>query len=174
MRHSSVLAVCAACLACSDAGVGLGGAVYSGEFSGPYVETFTVNRDGGVHTCLITFTVSGTITVDLQESGGSVTGEGRVEGNETPVGISGEPLCGPQAVGRKIDMDGVVTGSAADFRFSAQHVVNAPVPVTNGVAFVGALSDGVVTGTLRVSRSSGPHESGMTSVASTTLEVTLQ
>jgi hypothetical protein len=49
-----------------------------------------------------------------------------------------------------------------------------PVFVKNSVSFSGALSGGIIVGVLTVSRTQGPHASGMTGVATATLNVTLQ
>jgi hypothetical protein len=162
-----IAALLIAAVGCSDSGPA-GGTSYRGSYSGQLVENFTAN--GG--TCTITFAVSGTVDLQLVDNGSSVTGTGSVKNTEASPAASGS-LCAPQAVGRTLDLGGPISGTSASLQFTGETVVPTPVFSKNTLSFSGSRSGAAVTGTVMISRATGPHPSGMTSTASVSIPVTL-
>lgn len=155
--------------ACTDAGPK--GTPFQASFSTPYVETCT---NAGTVICTISFTASGTVTIWLESLTGEVTGTAKTDFTESVESVSPPNGCAPQAVGHTQGYTTTVTGTVDDIRFSAERLVPGPVRSHNAVSFMGTLSDAEINGSLTITRTDGPHPSGMTSSASATVAVVLK
>jgi hypothetical protein len=169
MRAIATVVVLAWGAACSDAGPK--GTLFQGSFSTPYVETYT---KGGAVFCTITFTATGSVEVRLDALTGQVTGSADVDFAEDVQSVSPAHECGPQAVDHQQGYTATVSGPTNDIRFSAQRLVQGEVQSLNAVSFVGSLSGTEINGSLTITRTDGPHPSGMISSASATVAVVLR
>lgn len=169
MTQVRLLLAALCCAACSDQGPK--GTLFQATFSTPYVETYTNN---GSVICTITFTASGTVKVWLESLSGETTGTGQVDFTEEVQSVSPPTGCAPQAVNHNQGYTATVSGTTDDFHFAAERVVATPVHSRNEVSFAGSLVEGEIDGSLTISRSDGPHASGMTSTASATVAVVLK
>ena len=156
-----------------------GGTIYSGGYSGTMVET-TVSTSltgGGTFACANSYIVSGTLSMQLQVSGSLVTGTATITGTERETGVSGDSSCR-----RKDDLtvgwSRPVSSPPSALAFSDQRTsANGAYSVTNRMSFSGALSNGVITGTLSFSVSGAGTIGGATSVSqngSSAMSVTLR
>ena len=169
MRAILTVVVLAWCAACSD--VGPKGTLFQASFSTPYVETYT---NGNVVICTITFNATGSVKVWLDVVTEQVTGSADVEFTESVQSVSPTNQCAPQAVDRRQGYSATLSGPTSDIRFAAQRLVESPVRSLNTVSFVGSLSGTEIDGSLTLTRTDGPHPSGMTSSASATVGVVLK
>jgi hypothetical protein len=126
---------------------------YSGSFSGQMVvtQTFTALLAGGVGTydCLHTHAYGGTMTVTLEESNGTTTGKMQQDGTDTSLGVSGGPLCSSPGPGNFLFFFCTLTGPPSDLSCGSQTTAtNGSRTSTVTHRFSGALSGGVITGTV--------------------------
>lgn len=127
------------------------GSSYTGSYSGVMVETTigTSLTGGGTFPCTNTYTLSGTLTMRLTQSGSSVTGSAVVTGTQRETGVSAG--CQPKG-DSSTDWSPAISGSSSDLRFSDRRTaVNGGYSVTNQAGFTGALSNGIITGSLSFS-----------------------
>jgi hypothetical protein len=129
---------------------------------------------GGSTTCTNTYTLSGTLTLRVTESGTSVTGSAVVAGTQHETAVS----AGCQAKGdSSTDWLPAISGSASNLGFSDRRTaVNGGYSVTSQAGFAGALSNGVITGSLSfsVSASGTIGSTSTTQNGSTAMSVTLR
>ena len=180
MRATALAVACAMCLACSATDlVGGGGTTYSGPFSGQLSRSTAGqgNSGGGVISCVNTYTLSGTLSMTLTQSGTAVAGSGSLNGAETETGKSGDPTC-PLYGNKTIAWSGPVTGTTTALSFLEQSVsTNGSYVQTNKATFSGTLAGGTVAGTLTMSwAGSGvlPNATFVTQSGASTMTVTLR
>jgi hypothetical protein len=151
---------------------------YTGTYSAQVVES-TVSTSltgGGTFPCTNTYTMSGTLTMTINEAAGATIGSAQIAGTQVETTHSSGDSC--KAKG---DLSTVwspkLTGSTTDLHFDEQNVsTNGAYVVTSKTSFAGALSGGVVTGVLGFSVSGSGTIGGVTSIVqsySSTMTVTL-
>ncbi len=151
-------------------------------FTGPYtaqVVESTVSTSltgGGTFPCTNTYTMSGTLTMMIDETGSAVVGSAQVVGTQVETAHSSGPSC--LAKGNlTTSWAPTLAGTTTDLKFAAQNVAtNGAYVVTSKTSFAGALSGGVVTGVLGFSVS-GVGTIATTSIVqgySSTMSVTLR
>jgi hypothetical protein len=145
---------------------------YSGSYSVSYDRNFTRRADG-TPTCGYTVLAAGSITANVKNDNGTVSGSFDVRGTDTVTatrcGATG-PTVGDRAPST---YQFSVAGSAASFSGTTQNVGNnGTLTVTQSFGFAGALSGSTVTGTVTLnSRIDGSTEFG---VGGATTGVTLR
>jgi len=118
---------------------------YEGTFSGEL-------SWGPSPNCSVTLAFRGSMQIALEESGGSVSGDGYGVITEQTVSSRSPACSGDFRIGDTIA--GPITGTASNFMFGQPESVNAAVGQGNcggGRIFVGSLNGGVSTGTLTLS-----------------------
>jgi hypothetical protein len=141
------IALCAASTGCDSLGLGDDATTYSGDFSGSLVYTTT-----GRVSCHTMFTVTGTVDVQLDQTGDVVTGEGEVSVRETAVSWD-PPPCGGPAPNRRWDGTADITGSAANFQFSHENIASGAIALTTTTSFTGSLAGGAINGVVTINHS---------------------
>jgi hypothetical protein len=174
----------AASLLCAACGVGTTDVsttakTYTGSYSAQVVES-TVSTSltgGGTFPCTNTYTMSGTLTMTLDQVGGAMIGSAQIIGIQTETAHSSAASCkakGDLSTGWSPKL----TGTTADIRFEDQNIAtNGAYAVTSETSFAGTLSDGIVTGTLGFSVAGSGTIGGVTSIVqsySSTMSVTLR
>jgi hypothetical protein len=180
MRTSfTVAAIClsAAC-AGSTTGVVPTAKTYSGTYSAQVVESTvsTSLQGGGTFPCTNTYTMSGTLTMTIDQVSGVLVGSAQVVGTQKEIAYSAASTCKPKG-----DLNTgwfpKLTGTSSDLHFDDQVVaVNGGYTVTTRTSFAGALSGGVVNGTLGFSVAGSGVIDGVSAVTqsySTTMTVSL-
>ena len=154
------------------------GTVYAGPLNGQMTLTETATGTGGVTSvCSSVRSIGGTITVTLQQASGTVSGQAMASAMEAV--ISRTPTCngdGPGGVGA-IAFSCAVTGSSASLGCMEQRTSSSAPGFSETVAFAfsGALSGGVISGTVTYGRSgSGTPQGTASFTSSTTFPVTLR
>ena len=145
---------------------------FRGSFAGgQYVETLTSPQ--GL-TCTTVYSLSGEVRLNLKDSGSSVSGEGTVDINESPV--SGTPGCGMLGPPRRFDVGGPISGTMSSFSFSGSYTsTGAGVSDVTQVRFTGSISNNTGSGTVTVEYSGTGvgEQTGNTTTGSGTVNVTL-
>lgn len=151
---------------------------YKGQYSMQVVEsTVTVSlQGGGTFPCTNTYTMSGTITLKVDQATGGES-NAIVDGTQTEIAHSTAESCKAKGnLTTKWSPKLIVSGN--DLRFDDQSVAtNGAYGVTSKVTFAGTLSNGTVTGVLGLSVSGSGVIGGTASVSqnySTTVNVTLR
>lgn len=151
---------------------------YTGQYSVQVVEsTVTVSlQGGGTFPCTNTYTMSGTLTLRVDQSTGAES-NAMVDGTQTEIAHSTGDSC--KAKGDlSTKWSPKLSVSGGEFRFDDQQVAtNGGYGVTSRVTFAGTLSNGTVTGVLGLSLSGSGVIAGTASVSqsySTTVNVTLR
>jgi hypothetical protein len=158
---------------------------YSGSVNGQMTVTLTiVPTTSPTNVCQFLRVFSGTLSLTLtQASDGTVTGTGVTTGTQTGTAITQSPLCTSTFGTVGFDWNRPVTGPSANLAFNGQTVVNRTPAgtgtVTNTISFAGALSGGVISGTLTVSEAESlvfpdPQVASVTGGGSTSVSVTLR
>ena len=177
MRSILCITLCELAAGCAKSADGPNGdhKSYTGPYSGQYTET-TVSSlaTGGFQTCTNTFTLSGTLTLTLEQTGDNVTGNASVSGLETETAHGGPAQC-PSKGNIQMLQDASVNSSVSNLQFSKDIVSQGSFVVTVSDSFTGALAGGTVTGTLTWSRNGTGTTQGssVTSHATTAMSVTL-
>jgi hypothetical protein len=96
---------------------------------------------GPVNVCTLTWTLAGTVNIDLKQNG---TGDANVQGTQTEVGIAGN--CIPSTPG-PLNAQMPVTGGPSAIAFSVSRPGGA---TTYNYRFSGALAGNNITGTLTI------------------------
>jgi hypothetical protein len=109
----------------------------------------------GTNSCASTRSIAGTLTVEFEQHGdGSVTGTGSTTGTETEIANTG-PVCQATFGTNGFSYRGPVTGSTGNLTFNEQKIIPgtnpATITFTNTIVFTGAMSNGVITGTVTYS-----------------------
>ena len=149
-----------------------------GPFDGQFVQTQTTTHGIGggkfaAITCVNSFTISGTVNMEVIQAGDSLHGSGALDGVETETGKSGDPTC-PLIGNRTIGSSPTIATTASALTFS-NTVTNPPSMLT--ASFTGVLSNRVVTGALTWTRAQSQALGGggaTMSNASATMNVTLR
>ena len=150
---------------------------YKGSYSAQVVES-TVSTSltgGGTFPCTNTYTMSGTLTMTIDEASGSTIGPAQIAGTQIETAHSTGTSC--KAKGDlPTSWSPKVTGTTTDLRFDDQNVSTYDgYAVTSKTSFTGALSNGIVTGVLGFSVA-GSGTIGTTSIVqsyTSTMSVTL-
>ena len=180
MRSYLTAAAMCACMACASAtDVSSTAKTYSGVYSTQVVES-TVSTSltgGGTFPCTNTYTMSGTITMTIDQAAGAVAGSAHVVGTQKETAHSSGSSCVAKG-DLTTDWNPRVSGTTSSLRFDDQSVsTNAGYAVTARTSFTGSLSGSVITGTLGFSVAGSGTFGGVTSVAqnySASTSVTLQ
>lgn len=159
---------------------------YSGPFNGPLSVTQEVNapRPDGViisTTCVINYSLNGTMKMTLEEPSGPATGQVDGSGAATQTSQTGGPTCNGPGPVSNLSWTCAVTGTADNLGCTEQRTSTSG-GVTSAITFrfAGALSGGVIAGTVtytNMSQGGGPGPNGpFTSkdTGSTTFAVTLR
>lgn len=180
MRAYLLVASCLMCGACAASTTDASSKTktYRGTYSSQVVES-TVSTSltgGGTFPCTNTYTMSGTLTMTIDESGNPASlGSAEVNGTQTHTAHSGGASCLAKS-NLTTGWAPTLTGTTSALQFAAQNVAtNGSYVVTSRTSFAGALSGGVVTGVLGFSVS-GAGTIGATSIVqsyTTTMNVTL-
>jgi len=126
--------------------------VYTGTFATQFILVTDGSNNQGPYGCQSTRAVNGTVTMELLEGNGAVTGTASVTASEAQIALTGSPgLCGGSVGTTGWGFKAAVTGTPANLAFSQQVASggnNAGVVTnqTQTVAFTGALAGGGVTG----------------------------
>ena len=128
--------------------------------------------------CASTTAISGTLTITLeQQTNGTVTGRGSTTGTQTEIAFTASPLCQALPGPAPFNTGGPITGATGNFGFSSVSSGTGPTPgggsvtVTNTTTFSGALSGGVISGTMthtQVSAGQGSPSGGPINGSGTT------
>jgi hypothetical protein len=163
---------------------------FSGSFNGEVVMTTMTTTQSGISTCVSVRSIVGTMTIQLvQRADGTVTGTGSTNGTQTETAVTQSPLC--PAAGTltnsgpiPFDNGGPLTGTAANIAFDRQTTNTGSsgtvtLTVTTTFAFTGALSNGVIAGTVTYSlvgdgQQNPPLNGTIINRGSTTFAVTLR
>ena len=151
---------------------------YTGPFSAEVVESTVTTSllGGGTFPCTNTFTMSGTLTMIVDQAGAAVTGSARLVGTQKETAHSSGSNCTYKG-DLPILWAPTLSGTSSDLRFADQYVsTNGTYAVTNKTSFAGTLSGGVVTGVLGFSVS-GTGTIGTGSIVqsySSTMTVTMR
>jgi hypothetical protein len=180
MRTSLLFAGSLLCGACSagTTDVSASAKTYVGPFSAEVVESTVTTSltGGGTFPCTNTYTMSGTMTMTVDEAGGAVRGSARLVGIQKETAHSNGSSCTNKG-DLPISWSPTLTGTSSDLRFADQYVAtNGAYAVTNKTSFAGTLSGGVVTGLLGFSVS-GTGTIGTSSIVqsySSTMSVTMR
>jgi hypothetical protein len=120
------------------------------NYTGSFTAQRTVQRAyrplvGAVQICSWTHAISGTVTLELKESGGSVSGEAQFTGNENQVAATCEPMMDrPFTWGGNHEL--AVSGTTGSFSASVQRpFTNAQGTITNSLSLTGSKSGDTVT-----------------------------
>jgi hypothetical protein len=123
-----------------------GGSLYTGTFEGE----MTITQTPGALTCTWTRSIRGSMNIDLEQSGGSVSGSGHGEATVTITARTG--ACGGDGPGLGDGgIDGPITGTTSSFMFGTPPALNPSAgqgECGGGRLFVGSLNGDVITGTL--------------------------
>jgi hypothetical protein len=175
--------VAAICLSAACAGSTTGvspstAKTYSGTYSAQVVESTvsTSLQGGGTFPCTNTYTMSGTLTMTIDQVSGALIGSAEIVGTQKEIAYSAAPTC--KAKGDlPTGSSSTLTGTSSDLHFDVQTVaVNGGYTVTTRKSFAGALSGGVVNGTLAFSVAGSGVIDGVSAVTqsySTTMTVSL-
>ncbi len=169
---------CGACAGDASTGTTSTAKTYTGPYSAQVVES-TVSTSlsgGGTFPCTNTYTMSGTVTLTIDDATGAMVGSAQIVGTQVETAFSSGASC--QA---KADLSTAwspkLTGTSVDLHFDDTNVsTNSGYVVTSKTTFSGALASGVVTGALGFSVS-GSGTLGTTSIVqsyTTTMNVTLR
>src|SRR5258708_5575029 len=170
--------LCTPCAATTTTDASSTAKPYTGQYSAQVVESTisTSLTGGGTFPCTNTYTMSGTLTMTIDQAGGVVVGSAQVVGSQVETAHAGGTSCVAKG-DLSTHWSPTLTGTTADLRFADQTVVpNGSYSVTSKTSFAGALSGGVVTGVLGFSVA-GSGTIGTTSIVqsySTTMNVTLR
>ncbi len=123
------------------------GDVYRGTFS----STATINLGG----CARTDTLAGTLVIELDATGGSISGHGEIRDGSGQVTASTCPgvSAGPIGDGRWGMPDGPVSGTESSLRFESRDNVQSLQPgvrLDRTFTFLGALSGSTITGQIEM------------------------
>lgn len=122
---------------------------YTGSLSGQVVFTQT----SGNLTCDSTRALAGTLTITLED--GTANGKASVTGTYSEISFT--PSCSPIGTQSQLSFGGDVMGTPAALAFAEQRSFTSTTPATvtstTGVSFTGALSGGVITGSLAYTES---------------------
>jgi len=125
---------------------------YAGSFNSSITRTITTFGGTTSTTCTYTSAFTGTMKIVIVPPGDKDVTHAEIRGNETETSRSGGALCNPQPFNAPISWNVPVTGpdSALTFTQSTTNTSTQPavVTVTDTLAFTGALSGNVITGTL--------------------------
>jgi hypothetical protein len=152
MRSIVVLGtLCLAILGCDGDGADPDRVTLDATFSGPFAETYNYQSltGGGSSSCVVSYSMAGTVSLELDEPGGTGPGRVEVEWTETMTGKTGNG-CGGEGGNRNGGMSGDLTGTHADFRFSDQRVSTGPLPVTTRLDVAGSQTDDGATATVTI------------------------
>lgn len=149
---------------------------FNGAFSGQIVSTIV-----GIATCIVTRSVNGTMKIGLEsQSSTSVSGRGEITGTDV---VISQTCDGPNHAG-SFTQSFPITGTPAALGFREEHTENRPSDFEPGqtttsttiLSFQGALSGGVITGTLTYTEKSETPGRGnvVRESASGTFPVTLR
>ena len=158
--------------------------VTSRTLSGPFDGQLVITTVSAGVTCVSTRSITGTMTIQLdQRADGTITGNGSTNGTNTETAVTQGPLCAA-GVSLPFNWGGPLTGTAGNMTIPNQQTTftsttPATVTVTNNFAFTGALSNGVITGTVTYSSASSgqqnpPFSGTISGSGSTTFPVTLR
>jgi hypothetical protein len=151
---------------------------YTGPFSAQVVEsTVTTSlQGGGTFPCTNTYTMSGVLSMKIDQAGSAIAGSAQIVGTQKETAHSSASSCIAKG-DLSILWAPALSGTTSDLRFADQYVSNnGNYAVTNRTSFAGTLSGGVVTGVLGFSVS-GTGTIGTGSIVqnySSTMSVTLQ
>ena len=168
--------LCAACSASTTDGSAKA-KTYTGTYSAVVVESTisTSLTGGGTFPCTNTYTMSGTLTMTIDDAAGAKIGSAQIVGTQVEMAHSSGESC--KAKGDlSTSWSPNLTGTATDLHFGDQNVsTNGGYVVTSKTSFAGTLAGGVVTGVLGFSVA-GSGTIGTTSILqsySSTMTVTL-
>jgi hypothetical protein len=149
---------------------------YAGTFSKPWQRSQTTSSSSGSTTCVFDNVLSGTLTITLEQSGGTTSGSVQITIGEAEAGRTAGPLCtggtpGPPAGG---NYPVAVNGGSVSFKVPNNNPNSFSVPYD----FDGVLSGGVIMGKMAFtaigsSPGSGNPGSLVTQNGSTEIPVTL-
>jgi hypothetical protein len=149
---------------------------YNGTLNAQMVVTnLSTNSQGQINTCLRTFVVIGTMTIQLNQGGAA--GKARMHVTRNELSISG-PCIPSMSTSPSFSLDDAsVSGgpSALTFTGTSQSSGNGTT-TTNTVRFTGALVGGTISGTvnIEVAQQGSAVTPDASGTGSTTLQVTLQ
>ena len=153
----------------------------TGPFNTQLVMTTTTTSDTGSTACVSTRSISGTVTIQLDERpDGTVTGQGSTGGTEAETAVTQSPRCQASFGTVGFGYRGALTGSTGNMTFSQQTINTstspATVTVTNTLTFTGAMSNGVIAGTVNYTEVSDGRTifTTISGSGSTTFAVTLR
>jgi hypothetical protein len=160
---------------------GMKAVTYSSPFATQFALVTAGTNSQGAYGCQSTRDVSGTVKLELTDNGSSVSGRAEVTATETEIARTISEFCGGLVGTTGWTFTPSITGTAATVAFSDQtssggNNSGATTNQTQNVAFTGALSNNVVTGTITYSVllvGQGPGHS-WTETASMTLPLTLR
>ena len=143
--------LCLAFLGCDGDSTDPDRVALEATFSGPFAETYNYQSltGGGSSTCVVTYDVAGTVSVELDDPGGTSPGTIEVEWSETMSGKTGNG-CGDEGGNRNGGMIGDLTGTHADFRFADERIATGPLPITTRIDVVGSQTDAGATATVTI------------------------
>jgi hypothetical protein len=152
---------------------------YTGPYSAEVMES-TVSTSltgGGTFPCTNTYTMSGTLTMTIDQVAGAMVGSAQIVGTQTETAHSSAESC--KAKGDlPTGWSPKLTGTTTNLRFDDQNLAtNGGYAVTSKTSFAGTLSGGVVTGVLGFSVAGSGTIGGVTSIVqnySSTMSVTLR
>ena len=154
----------------------------AGPFSGQNLVTGTTTSGAGSNTCVSTQAITGTLTLQIeQRADGTVTGSGSTTGTRVETAVTQTPFCSSNGISVSFNYSGPITGTAGNITWAVQTFAPnrgpGTVDSTHTLGFTGALSNGVITGTLNFTEAySGTNTSGGTTTGSgsTSFPVTLR
>jgi hypothetical protein len=152
---------------------------YTGPYSAQVVES-TVSTSltgGGTFPCTNTYTMSGTLTMTIDQVAGAMIGSAQIVGTQTETGHSSGANCNAKG-DLSTRWSPKLTGTTPDVRFDDQNIsTNGGYAVTSKTSFAGTLTGGVVTGVLGFNVAGSGTIGGVTSIVqsySSTMSVTLR
>jgi hypothetical protein len=154
----------------------------AGPFSGQNLVTGTTTSGAGSNTCVSTQAITGTLTLQIeQRADGTVTGSGSTTGTRVETAVTQAPFCSSNGISVSFNYSGPITGTAGNITWAVQTFAPnrgpGTVDSTHTLGFTGALSNGVITGTLNFTEAySGTNTSGgaTTGSGSTSFALTLR
>lgn len=156
---------------------------YTGPYTGQGTNAFITSFPGRTTECIHTKTLSGTLTITLQQqANGSVTGTATTTTTETIAAVSA--TCSTDIIGTTVPTlwETAVTGTVqnAEFRepkpYSSVPINGGALSGTRTLRFSGRLVDGAITGTMTLDVSATGNAQGnpLTQTGSLTATVTLR
>jgi len=125
--------------------------VFTGSFSGQMIVTTTTTSDFTT-TCISTRAITGTLRITLR--GGDASGTLEIDGTENEISFTQSQFCQAISGAAPFKSFGSVTGGPGAYTYTFESSGTGPTPnvgsvtSTNTTTFTGAMSGGVIAGTL--------------------------